>query len=150
ISSNFVLSMPGTSAVVFKSIVVIFGAPSTISSFTVAVVLTRLAGLPDRSRFADSAMEKQPASAAPMSSSGFVPVPSSKRDKNENGPSNAPLPSFMFPLPSFKLPSQTADPVRVAIVLSPLVYVLLNDSRRTQPSATHVGSGAAISSSSAP
>lgn len=28
-------------------------------------------------------MEKQPAWAAPISSSGFVPVPSSKRDENE-------------------------------------------------------------------
>jgi hypothetical protein len=64
-----------------------------------------------------SAIEKHPASAAPMSSSGFVPLPLSKRDRNENGPSKAPLPSFMFPLPSLSVPSQTADPVRVAIVL---------------------------------
>ena len=31
----------------------------------------------------DSAIEKQPAWAAPMSSSGLVPSPSSKRDLNE-------------------------------------------------------------------
>ena len=35
-----------------------------------------------------------------MSSSGFVPLPLSNRDRNENGPSNAPLPSFIVPLPS--------------------------------------------------
>src|SRR5436309_9392055 len=56
-----------------------------------------------------------------MSSSGLVPFPSSKRDENEYGPSNAPLPSFIVPLPSLRVPSHTADPVRVAIVLSPLV-----------------------------
>src|SRR5262249_19057904 len=66
-------------------------------------------------------MEKQPASAAPISSSGFVPFPSSNRDENEYGPSNAPLPSFIVPLPCFSVPSHTADPVRVAIVLTPLV-----------------------------
>src|SRR6266545_2739696 len=53
-----------------------------------------------------------------MSSSGFVPFPSSKRDEKEYGPSNAPLPSFMVPLPCFSVPSQTADPVRVAIFSS--------------------------------
>jgi hypothetical protein len=31
----------------------------------------------------------------------------------------------MVPFPCFKVPSQTADPVRVAIVLSPLVVVYL-------------------------
>src|SRR5262249_22106776 len=66
-------------------------------------------------------MEKQPASAAPISSSGFVPLASSKRDENEYRPSNAPLPSFIVPLPCFSVPSHTADPVRVAIVLPPLV-----------------------------
>src|SRR5438046_6341467 len=82
-SLNFVSSIPGTSASVFKSIVVIFGPPPTISSFTVAVVLIRFAGCPAFSKFAESAIEKQPASAAPISSSGFVPLPSSKRDENE-------------------------------------------------------------------
>jgi hypothetical protein len=60
-----------------------------------------------------------------MSSSGFVPLPLSNRDKNEKGPSNAPLPSFIVPLPSFSVPSHTADPVRVAIVLSPLLFVVM-------------------------
>src|SRR6266516_3291979 len=49
----------------------------------VALVLTLLAGWPAFSRLNASAIEKQPASAAPMSSSGLVPFPSSKRDENE-------------------------------------------------------------------
>src|SRR6266536_2868592 len=55
-SLNFASSIPGTSASVFKSIVVIFGPPPTISSFTVAVVLTRFAGCPAFSRFAERAI----------------------------------------------------------------------------------------------
>src|SRR5207247_5262374 len=98
-----------------KSIDVIFKPRSACSSFTVAVVVTRLAGCPAFSRLNDRAIEKQPASAAPMSSSGFVPFPSSKRDENEYGPSNAPLPSFIVPFPCLRVPSHTADPVRVAI-----------------------------------
>src|SRR5438477_2949378 len=125
---------------------VILNPLSADSSFTVAVVLTRLAGCLAFSRLNESAMEKQPASAAPMSSSGFVPFPSSKRDENEYGPSNAPLPSFMVPLPCFKVPSQTADPVRVAIVLPPL-FLVLNGSRGNSVSATQAGSGAAMSPS---
>src|SRR5262249_35834842 len=93
------------------------------SSFTVAIVLTLLAGCPALSRLNASAIEKHPASAAPMSSSGFVPLPFSNRDKNEKGPSNAPPPSFIVPLPSLRVPSHTADPVLVAIVLPPLVVV---------------------------
>src|SRR5947207_12977672 len=106
---------------------VILNPPSAGSSFTVAVVLKRLAGGPAFSRLNESAMEKQPASAAPMSSSGFVPFPSSKRDENEYGPSKAPLPSFMVPLPCFSVPSQTADPVRVAIVFLHLLLVCVFD-----------------------
>jgi hypothetical protein len=50
-------------------------------------------------------------------------LPLSNRDKNEKGPSNAPLPSFIVPLPSLSVPSHTADPVRVAIFLSPFVVM---------------------------
>src|SRR4029077_17066293 len=64
-----------------------------------------------------------------MSSSGFVPLPLSNRDKNEKGPSNAPLPSFIVPLPCFSVPSHTADPVRVAIILSPLDVVVYDFAR---------------------
>src|SRR6266568_7976004 len=45
----------------------------------------------------------------------------------------------MVPLPSFSVPSQTADPVRVAIVLPPLINVWLNASRQISASATHAG-----------
>src|SRR6266446_8065364 len=128
--------MPGTSPSVFKSIDVILNPPSPGSSFTVAVVLTRLAGCPAFSRLNASAIEKQPASAAPMSSSGFVPLPLSKRDENEYGPSNAPLPSFMVPLPCFSVPSHTADPVRVAMVSSFDFDLFVYVSPRMQTSAT--------------
>src|SRR5262245_44007321 len=105
--------------------VVILGPPPTISNFTLAVVLMRFAGWPAFSRLAESAIEKQPASAAAISSSGLVPFPSSKRDENEYGPSNAPLPSFIVPLPSLSVPSHTADPVLIAIIqhsaVSPLI-----------------------------
>src|ERR1051326_2853477 len=46
----------------------------------------------------ESAIEKQPAWAAPISSSGFVPGSSSKRVPKEYWPSKAPLPSDMVPL----------------------------------------------------
>src|SRR5262249_29429628 len=82
------------------------------------------------------------ASAAPMSSSGFVPLASSKRDENEYGPSKAPLPSFIVPLPCFKVPSHTADPVRVAIVLLRCFFSELNASRSARFHATQGGSGA--------
>jgi hypothetical protein len=89
----------------------------------VAVVLILFGGCPAFSKFDESAIEKQPASAAPSSSSGFVPFASSNRDENEYEPSNAPLPSFIVPLPCFKVPSQTADPVRAAIFF--LLYYLV-------------------------
>jgi len=43
----------------------------------------RLGGKPAFSNPTESAIEKQPASAAPISSSGFVPLPFSKRDEKE-------------------------------------------------------------------
>jgi hypothetical protein len=55
----------------------------------------------------------------------LVAFASSKRDENEYGPSNAPLPSFIVPLPCFSVPSHVADPIRVAIVLSPLLMFQL-------------------------
>src|SRR4030095_7783383 len=48
----------------------------------------------------------------------------------------------MVPLPCFRVPSQTADPVRVAIVLFPLVFVF-KASRENSFSAGHAGAGAA-------
>src|SRR5438132_8938708 len=54
--------------------------------------------------------------------SGAFEGPYSFSSRFEEGKgTNAPLPSFIVPLPCFNVPSQTADPVRVAIVLSPLI-----------------------------
>src|SRR5579859_959101 len=65
-------------------------------------------------------MVKQPAWAAPSSSSGLVPVPSSKREANEYGPSKAPLPSFIVPDPACSDPCHCASALRtgIAILLS--------------------------------
>src|SRR5262249_56011384 len=65
-SRNFASSIPGTSASVLTSIVVIFGPPPTISNFTVAIVLIRFAGWPSFSRLPASAIENQPPSAPPI------------------------------------------------------------------------------------
>src|SRR5213075_1678514 len=66
-------------------------------------------------RPADSAMEKHPACAAAINSSGLVPSASSNRDANEYFPSNAPLPSFTVPLPSRRLPFHSASDFRIAM-----------------------------------
>src|SRR5262245_29409311 len=60
-------------------------------------------------------MEKQPACAAAINSSGLVPPASSKRDAKEYFPSNAPLPSFTRPLPSRRLPFHSASDFRIAM-----------------------------------
>src|SRR5204863_1702923 len=66
---------------------------------------------------AENAIEKQPACAAAMSSSGFVPMPSSKRALNEYCVSlSTPLSVEMLPLPPFKSPRQTADALRFNII----------------------------------
>ena len=77
---------------------------------TWAVVWTRVAGWP-------AVFPASPRTAsrnslrvrAPMSSSGFVPSPDSIRDRNENGPLNAPLPSSIVPAPVIR----PAVPLRV-------------------------------------
>ena len=50
-------------------------------------------------RTPEIAIEKQPAWAAPISSSGFVPALSSIRDWNEYGSSKAPDPNSIRPVP---------------------------------------------------
>ena len=61
-----------------------------------------------------SDMVKQPAFAAPMSSSGLaLGWPSSTRALSVNAPSNAPLPSPSRPPPSATVPLQLAWAVRV-------------------------------------
>src|SRR6266542_1666448 len=68
---------------------------------------------------AERAIEKHPAWAAAISSSGLVPVPSSNRDEKEYWPSKAPPPRRMFPLPSFRPPSQRAFAVRAGMAGPP-------------------------------
>ncbi len=60
-------------------------------------------------------MEKQPACAAPMSSSGLVPSPFSNRETKEYAPSQAPLPMRIVPSPSLSVPFQTAAALRTAM-----------------------------------
>ena len=80
------------------------------------MVFTRFGVKPFLPSAAAKAIEKQPAWAAAMSSSGFVPVPSSKRDGKEYAPWKAPLPRAIVPLPSWSVPSHCAFAVRVAIL----------------------------------
>src|SRR5882672_2319127 len=108
--------MFGTSASVCSSILLILKPASFLVRYTLASVATRFGVKPARLKPAARAIEKQPAWAAPISSSGLVPTPSSKRDEKEYEPSNAPLPSLIFPLPCCKLPSQTALAVRAGII----------------------------------
>src|ERR1044071_8063973 len=69
--------------------------------------------LPALSSCADKAIEKQPACAAAINSSGLVPIPSSKRVLNEYWVlERTPLSVEMLPLPSLSPPVQTADAFR--------------------------------------
>src|SRR5690349_20588586 len=107
--------MPGTSASQSRSMRVMPNPSPTFSRCTAAVVCTRFGVKPARPSAADSAMEKHPACAAAISSSGFVPPPCSKREAKEYFPSNAPLPSFIRPLPSRRVPFHSASDFLVAI-----------------------------------
>src|SRR5439155_13592026 len=104
---NPACSRPGTRPCTLSSILVILGAPSTISRVHAAVVSTRVTGFPAFSRPADRAMLKQAACAAAISSSGFVPFFPSNRVANVYGPLNELLPALKFPFPSLSLPSPT-------------------------------------------
>src|SRR6185437_5130046 len=61
------------------------------------------------------AIEKQPACAAAISSSGLVPFSFSKRVLKEYRPSKAPLPGFMVPDPSASEPFHSASALRSTI-----------------------------------
>src|SRR5712664_3996738 len=76
---NVARSAPGTFAVKVKCTVVIAYPPSTWASVTSAVVSILSAVGPASIRNSESAIVKQPACAAPCSSSGFVPGVPSKR-----------------------------------------------------------------------
>src|SRR4051794_7845045 len=65
---------------------------------------------------AESAIEKQPAWAAAINSSGFVPGPSSKREEKLYRPSKAPPPKRIWPSPWRRLPFHSALAVRIAML----------------------------------
>src|ERR1044072_7648034 len=91
---------------------------SVFSSVTAALVLIRSAVSPAFPSCADKAIEKQPACAAAINSSGFVPLPSSKRVLNEYCVScSTPLCEEIVPRPSFSPPFQTADALRFMLSL---------------------------------
>src|SRR5439155_26796971 len=118
-SWNVASSIPGTDASVTRSMRLMGDPLSPVSRLTLAVVWTRSGVKPARPRPPDRAIEKQPAWAAPMSSSGLVPLPSSKREANEYWPSNAPEPKRIVPLPSWRLPSHWASAVRLGMAGQP-------------------------------
>src|SRR5690606_31586541 len=112
---NVASSMPGTRACVDRSIRVIENPSPTFSTCTFAVVSIRSGWTPARPSTPDSAIEKQPACAAAISSSGFVPGASSKRDPNEYRPSYAPLAIRIVPFPSLNVPDHSAVADRTGI-----------------------------------
>ena len=72
--------MPGTAPSVSRSMREMAKPPVTGPKETVARVCTRAGVCPACDNASDSAIEKHAAWAAPRSSSGLVPLPSSKRD----------------------------------------------------------------------
>src|SRR5450432_1477323 len=102
------------------------------SSLTSAVVSTRFGCRPAFSRLSVSAIEKQPASAAPMSSSGLLPSWPSKRDPAENVASGAWAP-FIEPLPSLNPPCHEALALLMLMMRLLLPSVLPSWFRETQP-----------------
>src|SRR5580692_982552 len=120
-ASNLALSAPGTCATRSRWLFVIANPSASFSSEIVAVVSSLLAVNPAPPSCAESAMVKHPACAAARSSSGLVPTPFSNRVLKEYCVCfNVPLSVEIVPLPSFKPPCQTADPLRCIIsLLSP-------------------------------
>src|ERR1035437_6381174 len=101
---------PGTLAVVVSAMRVTAKPPSTLPSETAAWVSIFVGVSPAPPNSAPSAMEKQPACAAAINSSGVVPVAApSKRVANEYFASfRTPVAVEIVPLPSFSEPVQTA------------------------------------------
>src|SRR5215831_5938754 len=106
-------SAPGTLATTSMWLAVMVQPESSLSSDRVTVV-----EMSSRVRFAppswaDSAIEKQPACAAAMSSSGLVPGAFSNRVEKEYWVScSTPPGAEIVPLPSFRPPFQTALALR--------------------------------------
>src|ERR1700730_5199970 len=91
----------------------------TLSNVTSALVSMCSAFSCASPKMSDSAIVKQPAWAAPISSSGFAPgFPSKRLEKPYGYLSSAPLFVEMVPLPSLMPPSQTAAPNVIIFHLS--------------------------------
>jgi hypothetical protein len=82
-SWNLASSIPGTSASVTSWIFWMPKPSPTLPKWTCACVDTLVGSKPALPKPAESAIEKHPAWAAPMSSSGLVPGLSSNRVENE-------------------------------------------------------------------
>src|SRR6266705_2336093 len=105
--------MPGIVAVIARCDSVTVGPVGSISKVTVAVVAMESGLKPALPSSDENAIEKQPACAAAINSSGFVPTPFSKRVLNEYWVClSVPLSVEMLPLPVFRSPDQTADALR--------------------------------------
>src|SRR5947207_409663 len=116
-ASNRARSAPGTFATTSRWISVTVQPASSRSIVKAAAVAIESGVRPPWPSSADSAIEKQPACAAAINSSGFVPRPFSKRVLNEYCVSaRTPLWVERIPLPSFNPPRQTADAVRFMIL----------------------------------
>src|SRR5581483_1025200 len=107
--SNLALSAPGIFTLTCRCDEVTAKPESSFSSVTVAVVSMDWAVIPALPSLAERAMLKQPAWAAAINSSGFVPGCDSKRVAKEYGVSlRTPLGELSVPLPSFNPPFQCA------------------------------------------
>src|ERR1700675_1469911 len=111
--SNLALSAPGMLATRSRWLLVMEKPSPTLASVMVAVVSSFCAVMPALPSCADNAMVKQPACAAAINSSGFVPIPFSKRVENEYCALESTLLSVeIVPFPSFSEPFQTAEALR--------------------------------------
>ena len=86
-----------------------------LRSWTLASVRIESGTLPPLLRISESAIEKQLACAAAISSSGLVPGSSSKRVPNEYAPSMTPEALLNVPLPPARSPFHSAVAVLIAI-----------------------------------
>src|ERR1700722_16024495 len=89
--------------------------PASSFSSVSAAVVSKLSGtMPAAVSCPERAMEKHPACAAAISSSGFVPFPSSNRVEKEYCVfDSTPLSVEIFPLPSLIEPFHTAEALRI-------------------------------------
>src|SRR3984893_5443212 len=108
-------SMPGTLPSVARSMREIPHPCSPLSKCTLALVRISCGLWPAEERPLAKAIEKQPACAAPINSSGLVPAPSSIRLLNEYAPSKEPLASRIVPDPACSERSHLASAGRTGI-----------------------------------